>query len=122
MSQKRAMKNRRRASHSRRPAHGLRIDHGARSEVDPPRPSRYTAPKVDVTVRPRWHRWTGWLVVVAAVAVGALNDVMLMGEGLTLLPGGHSELYLLLAFAIAVFGTRFLGLFDRGTTVYADRP
>ena len=47
---------------------------------------------------------------------------MLIGEDLMLLPGGHSELYLLLAIAVAVYGTRFLGLFDRGTTVYTERP
>lgn len=122
MNQKRAAKNRRRASHSRQPARGLRITHDVRSEVDPPRPSRYTSPKVDVTVRPRRHRWLGWAVLAAGVAVGALNDAMLIGEDLMLLPGGHSELYLLLAIAVAVYGTRFLGLFDRGATVYTERP
>jgi hypothetical protein len=64
----------------------------------------------------------GWAVLAAGVAVGALNDAMLIGEDLMLLPGGHSELYLLLAIAVALYGTRFLGLFDRGTTVYAERP
>lgn len=43
---------------------------------------------------------------------------MLMGEDVTLLPGGHSELYLLLGIAVAGSSTWFLGLFDRGTTVF----
>lgn len=47
--------------------------------------------------------------------VAVLNDVMLMGDGLVLLPFGHSELYLLLGILIAGPSTRFLGLFERNT-------
>ncbi len=43
---------------------------------------------------------------------------MLMGEDLTLLPGGHAELYLVLGVSVAIGATWFLGLFDRGTTIY----
>ena len=43
---------------------------------------------------------------------------MLMEDGVTLLPGGHSELYLFLGIAVAGSSTWFLGLFDRETTVY----
>lgn len=50
--------------------------------------------------------------------IAAVNDLMLMGDDLTLLPGGHSELYLLLGVVVAGLSTRWLGLFDRGTTVY----
>lgn len=52
------------------------------------------------------------------VLIAAVNDLMLIGEDVILLPGGHSELYLLLGIAVAAGSTRLLGLFDRGTTVY----
>ena len=69
-------------------------------------------------VRPRWHRFAGWGGVLVGVTVAALNDLMLMGEDVTLLPGGHSELYLMLGISVAAAATWFLGLFDRGTTIY----
>lgn len=52
------------------------------------------------------------------VAIAAVNDLMLMGEGVRLLPGGHTELYLFLGIAVAGTSTWFLGLFDRSTTVF----
>lgn len=79
---------------------------------------RYTPPTPTYRLRPGWHRLVGWLGIVAGVAVAALNDLMLMGEDVALLPGGHTELYLFLGIAIAGGATWFLGLFDRGTTVY----
>lgn len=69
-------------------------------------------------LRPRWHRVAGWAGVVLGVLIAALNDVMLMGEDLTLLPGGHAALYLVLGVSVAIGATWFLGLFDRGTTIY----
>ncbi len=36
----------------------------------------------------------------------------------SLLPFGHSEAYLFLGIGIAGGSTWFLGLFDRGTTIY----
>ena len=89
-----------------------------RAGSGPPPSARYTPPTPSFRVRPRWHRWAGWFGVAVGVVVAAMNDLMLMGEDLTLLPGGHSELYLLLGVAIAGSATWFLGLFDRGTTVF----
>ena len=89
--------------------------------ADTPSPDasgRYTPKTPAYRLRPGWHRFAGWLGVLSGVAVAALNDVMLMGDGLTLLPFGHSELYLFLGIAIVGSSTWFLGLFDRGTTVY----
>lgn len=84
-----------------------------------PEPSpRYTPSAPRYRVRPRWHRVAGWGGVLAGVVIAALNDLMLMGEGVTLLPGGHSELYLLLGLSAGSGATWFLGLFDRGTTIY----
>ena len=80
--------------------------------------SRYTPSRQRYRVRPRWHRFAGWGGVLVGVAVAALNDLMLMGEDVTLLPGGHSELYLMLGISVASGATWFLGLFDRGTTIY----
>ena len=89
-----------------------------RETVQPEASARYT-PKVPAyRLRPGWHRVIGWVGVVFGVLVAAVNDLMLMGEDLTLLPGGHNEGYLLLGIAIAGASTWFLGLFDRGTTVY----
>ena len=79
---------------------------------------RYTPPTPQFRLRPRWHRFAGWFGVVLGIVIAAVNDLMLMGEDLTLLPGGHNELYLFLGIAVAGSSTWFLGLFDRGTTVF----
>jgi hypothetical protein len=47
-----------------------------------------------------------------------VNDAMLFADGVTLLPFGHQELYLILGILIAGGSSWFLGLFDHGTTVY----
>ena len=80
--------------------------------------SRYTAPKANYRMRPRWHRVAGWLGVAAGLALAVLNDAMLFMEDGELLPFGHQEFYLLLALVVAGASTWFLGLFDRGTTIY----
>lgn len=56
--------------------------------------------------------------VLAGVLIAIANDAMLFSDNLTLLPGGHQELYLILGLAVAGSSTWFLGLFDRGTTVF----
>ena len=80
--------------------------------------ARYTPPTPQYRLRPRWHRFAGWLGVAVGIVIAAVNDLMLMGDDLTLLPGGHNEGYLLLGIAVAGSSTWFLGLFDRGTTVF----
>ncbi len=87
------------------------------NDVNEPAPSsRYTpSTNQDVVFRPRWHRIVGWFGVAVGLLTVALNDVMLMGEDLTLLPFGHSELYLVVGLLAAGLSTRFLGLFDRQT-------
>jgi len=88
-------------------------------EHDPPVPSgRYTPPTPKYRLRPRWHRIAGWLGVLAGALIAIANDAMLFSESLTLLPGGHQELYLMLGLAVAGSSTWFLGLFDRGTTIF----
>lgn len=83
-----------------------------------PEPSaRYTPPKANYRLRPGWHRIVGWLGVALGVLIAVLNDGMFFTDA-HLLPFGHSELYLMLAFAVAGSATWFLGLFDRGTTIY----
>ena len=79
---------------------------------------RYTPKKPTFRRRPIWHRIAGWVGVGLGIGVAATNDLMLMTYHVTLLPGGHNEGYLLLGLAIASGATWFLGLFDRGTTVY----
>lgn len=91
----------------------------ARTPRDSPTASgRYTPPTPQYRLRPRWHRIAGWIGVVVGVAIVALNDAMLFGEDLTFLPGGHSELYLFLGLAVVGSTAWFLGLYDRGTTVF----
>ena len=79
---------------------------------------RYTAPKVSYRVRPKWHRVAGWTGVALGILIAVANDAMLFTDGVTLLPLGHQELYLILGVLVAGSSTWFLGLFDRGTTIY----
>lgn len=90
-----------------------------RSEPDAPRTtgrpapdasSRYTPRRPTFRIRPVSHKVAGWALVAAGIAVAVLNDVAFFGP--EPLPGGHSELYLVLGVAIAAFGTWWLGLFD----------
>ena len=79
---------------------------------------RYT-PKAPVyRLRPSWHRVAGWLGILLGVGIAGSNDLMVLLEDVTLLPGGHSELYLFLGILVAAASTWFLGVFDRGTTIY----
>ena len=79
-----------------------------------PQPSsRYTPPIKSIRFRPDWHKTVGALVLVLGVAVAVVNDVMLLGASTTLLPGGHSEFYLVLGVAIAAYSTWWFGWFDR---------
>lgn len=68
-----------------------------------------------VVLRPRWHRTLGWFGVAVGAVIAILNDIILFGVDLVLLPFGHSELYLVLGLVIAAWSGRFLGLFDRAT-------
>ena len=79
---------------------------------------RYTPPKANYRIRPRWHRVAGWAGVTLGILIAIANDTMLIAEDLTLLPFGHQELYLILGVMVAGASTWFLGLFDRGTTIY----
>lgn len=82
------------------------------SDEKTPTPSagRYTAPRRPFRIRPDWHKPLGWFIVVFGVVVAVVNDLAMFD--INLMPGGHSELYLLLALVIAGGGTWFLGLFD----------
>lgn len=90
----------------------------ASNDGAPTTPGRYTPATPTYRLRPRWHRVAGWLGVAAGVIVAIVNDAMVFAEGLTLLPGGHQELYLLLGIAVSGSSTWFLGLFDSGTTIF----
>lgn len=79
--------------------------------------SRYTPKRGQVRFRPRWHRFAGWLGLIVGVLDLIMNDAMLL-TGLTLLPFGHKEAWLLVGIVVAGLSTRLLGLLDRGTAVY----
>ena len=82
-----------------------------RAQPDPS--SRYTPRRPSIRLRPTSHKAIGWGLVLLGIAVGLANDYEYFGS--SPLPGGHNEGYLLLAVAIAGFGTWWLGLFDRPT-------
>ncbi|WP_454850041.1 hypothetical protein [Promicromonospora soli] len=63
--------------------------------------------------RPGWHRAVGWLLLALGIAIIALNDAMQLTSGVTLLPGGHSELYLLAGIAVASTSMWWFGWMDR---------
>lgn len=98
-----------------RAAAPLLSERATRKESGPVKPvasSRYTPPVKSFRLRPGWHKTVGALFVALGLAVVILNDAML-GISFTLLPGGHSELYLVLGIVIAGYGTRWFGWFDR---------
>ncbi len=74
--------------------------------------SRYTPPIKSVRLRPGWHKAMGVGFILIGAIVIVLNDVMRAAK-VTLLPGGHSELYLLLGLAIAAYSLKWFGWFDR---------
>ena len=85
----------------------------------PPSPptanSRYTPPRRATQLtgfRPPWHRWLAAGLLLGALAIIGLNDAMRFTT-IGLLPGGHSELYLLLGLALGAISGRFFGIFDR---------
>ena len=93
--------------------------HPTDSSFEPSAPNRrYTPPRRDIRLRPRWHRAFGRLGVGIGLLIIVLNDFMLLDPRVTLLPFGHAEFYLALGVSIAGASTWFLGLFDRGTTVF----
>ena len=102
----------------RRGSRPNRIDPDRGPRAVPDASLRYTPRTPSFRVRPRWHRLAGWLGIVFGIGIAVANDAMLLGDKLTLLPGGHTELYLILGLGIGAAATWFLGLFDRGTTVY----
>ena len=75
--------------------------------------SRYTPPLKSFRLRPGWHKAVAAVLLVVAVGLAVLNDVVLFDRKVHILPGGHSEGYLLLALAIALYATSWFGWYDR---------
>ena len=75
--------------------------------------SRYTPPIKSVRFRPDWHKRIGFILLMVGIAIVILNDLVLLGAGRSLLPGGHNEFYLLLGLTIAGYSTWWFGWFDR---------
>lgn len=81
--------------------------------IPPIASSRYTPPIKSVRFRPDWHKAVGFVLLAIGISVVVLNDIVLLGAPVTLLPGGHSELYLILGVIIAGYSTWWFGWFDR---------
>ena len=88
------------------------------AKSEPAETGRYTRPAPKARFRPRWHRVAGWVGVVFGIAIFVANEAMRFSENLTILPFGHSPIYLILALGVGSSSTWFLGMFDRETTVY----
>ncbi len=82
-------------------------------KATPAASSRYTPPLKSVRFRPEWHKLIGAVILVIGIAIVILNDIVLLGASATLLPGGHTELYLVLGVVIAGYSTWWFGWFDR---------
>jgi len=81
-------------------------------EPQPAPSGRYT-PKAKARgpFRPTWHRVVGALLVLAGLGVFVIND--LAWFDITLLPGGHNELWAVLGISVAATSTWWFGWFDR---------
>ncbi len=84
----------------------------ARGSAVPSASNRYTPPTKSARLRPGWHKAIGFALIIAGITVVVLNDVM-RGSAVRLLPGGHTELYLILGIAIAASSMWWFGWFDR---------
>lgn len=93
--------------------HGRVTSPRDRTTADVAPSSRYTPHRPSVRQRPDWHKGVGLALLIAGVAIAVLNDVMRLQPGTTLLPGGHTELYLLLGLAIGGSSMWWFGWFDR---------
>jgi len=80
---------------------------------DAPRASSRYTPKFKARgpFRPTWHKVVGALLVVLGLSIFVIND--LAWFDINILPGGHNELWALLAFAVAGASTWWFGWFDR---------
>lgn len=85
----------------------------ARPRASPAPSNRYTPPKKSFRFRPGWHKLLGFALLFVGIALAAVNDAMLLQPSLTMLPGGHNELYLLAGVVIAGVSTWWFGWFDR---------
>ena len=57
-----------------------------------------------------WHRPLGWVLVVLGITIAVANDLALVD--INVMPGGHSELYLILGVLVGGGGAYFLGAFS----------
>ena len=82
------------------------------TDGSPQASGRYT-PKLKARgpFRPTWHKVVGALLVLLGLGIFVLND--LAWFDIDIIPGGHNELWALLAFAVAGSSTWWFGWFDR---------
>ena len=87
----------------------------SRSKRNPRRPPQVQRPprsglSFRAGMRPPWHRAVGWSLIGIGVVIIVVNDLAF--ADIELMPGGHSELYLLLGLLVAGVGSWWTGLFD----------
>ncbi|HEY9558419.1 MAG TPA: hypothetical protein VIR58_16900 [Acidimicrobiales bacterium] len=81
-------------------------------QTGPQASARYTPKfKARGPFRPTWHKVVGALLVVLGLSIFVIND--LAWFDINIIPGGHNELWALLAFAVAGTSTWWFGWFDR---------
>jgi hypothetical protein len=74
--------------------------------------ARYTPKfKARGPFRPTWHKVVGAMLIILGLSIFVIND--LAWFDINIIPGGHNELWALLAFAVAGTSTWWFGWFDR---------
>ena len=88
----------------------INVEASSRRTVDAN--SRFTPKqKARGPFRPTWHKVIGALLLLAGAAIFIIND--LAWFDINWIPGGHNELYAMLAFVVAGTSTWWFGWFDR---------
>ncbi|NIZ92560.1 hypothetical protein [Kineococcus rubinsiae] len=68
--------------------------------------------KLRYRYRPAWHKRIGVAVLAVGLYTIFANDLMRLTRNVQLLPGGHSELYLLAGIVVTVGSLWWFGWFD----------
>lgn len=88
------------------------VESAPATSAQPAASSRFT-PKLKARgpFRPTWHKVVGALLIVLGLGLFVINDLALFD--INLIPGGHNELWAMVAIITAATSTWWFGWFDR---------
>lgn len=86
---------------------------GGATRTGPATSDRYTPPRSRGLFRPVWHKVVGALLILGGWALFVVND--LEWFDIHLMPGGHNELWAILAVLAAGSSTWWFGWWDRAS-------